>query len=468
MSKDPKSPATTSEAFDVMSPSWYKIQTVLDGTKALRAAGQQFLPQHFKESNESYSERLAKCTLFNMTKLTLDSWVGRPFSDPVTVDKCSYVELLKDIDTLGNNITVFARNVFKEGLAKAFTHVLVEMPRLEPRVDGKPRTLQDDKDVRPYWVHIHPESLFFAESRTIAGVEKLIEIRFYEEITERNGFAEVTSLQIKRIHMQEDVPLVTTYRKVKRKWEVSGTPYAMDIDEIPLVTFYADRQGFLFGLSPIEDLADLNIAHWQSTSDQRACLTTARFPILAVSGGTDADKTLVVGPNRFITLGDPHAKVYYVEHTGAAIKSGLEDLLELTRQMGEYGAEFLKKRPNRETATARAMDSDESTSPLQDVTLRFIEFMDRALSLTSKWLNLDPVCEVKITTDFTPAPVGGEGLRTLLETRKNGDLSREAFLNELKRSSLLDPHFDKDMNELELEEEVMVPGKGPVVNNDLK
>jgi hypothetical protein len=476
MKKDPKSPATTTDQYDYMVESWTKIQTVLDGTRTMRDAGQLYLPQHDKESNDAYAERLERCTLLNMTKLTLDSWVGRPFSEPVTMKDdvpAEVVELSENIDTLGSSINVFARNWFREGMAKSFSHVLVDMPRLEEREDGRPRTLEDDRrdGVRPYWVHIKPEQLFFAEADVVAGEERMLEIRYTEHTTARDGFALVDVPQIKRLYLNDEGTVnVETWREVKTKsrkksWTIVDS-YVMEIDRIPLVTFYADRDEFMLGKAPLEDLADINIAHWQSTSDQRAILTVARFPILACSGGTDEANKLVVGPNQWLYCPDPQGRFYYVEHTGAAIKAGDQDLTELARQMGEYGGEWLKKRPNRETATARSMDSAEATSALQDATLRFQDALETAVRLTAEWLGLPTGGSVSVYSNFSTPPAGGEALRVLIEARKNRDISREAFVAELKRSGILDEDFDFAKDGAKLEDELMSMFPEPIEEED--
>jgi len=466
MSKDPKSPATTMDQYDAMLPAWTKIQTVLDGTAAMRDAGQQYLPQHDKESDTAYWERLERCTLLNMTKLTLDSWVGRPFSEPVEIKDDVPTEILaltENIDTLGSNLNVFSRNWFKEGVAKSYSHVLVDMPRTSERGDGRPRSLEDDRldGVRPYWVQISPEKLFFAEAAIIAGKEVLQEVRFLEEHTRRDGFALVTEEQVKRLYLNDEGTVsveIWRFEAVgksrKKVWRIYDS-WIMDIDQIPIVTFYSDRQSFMLGKCPIEDLADLNIAHWQSTSDQRAILTVARFPILACSGGTDETNKLVVGPNKWLYCPDPQGKFYYVEHTGAAIKAGDQDLTELARQMGEYGSEWMKKRPNRETATARTLDTAESTSALQDVTLRFQDALENVMMLTAKWLGLDNGGSLAVYSNFSATPVGGEGLRVLTEARKNRDISRAAFIVELKRAGVLDEDFDEKKDADKLEGELM-------------
>jgi len=465
--KDAESPATTSYAFDDMLPAWTKIQTVLNGTEAMRDAGRTYLPQHYAETDKQYEERLLKCTLLNSTKITLDSWVGRPFSDPIVFeDMPSAMETIADdVDLTGTDIQVFCRNWFSDGVAKAFSHVYIDFPRVDKEA---PRSLADDQNegIRPYWVHIHPEQLFFADAEVIAGREVLREIRIMETVQERDGFSEIHKKQIRRIflgfneEMQETQVTVELYQlretknKDKEEWILVDS-YPSDLPFIPLVTFYSDRDSFMHGQPPLEDLADLNIAHWQSTSDQRACLTVARFPILALSGGTDENNELAIGPNRWLYAPDPQAKFYYVEHSGDAIEAGRNDLLDLESQMAEYGAEFLKKRPGAQTATARALDSAEATSPLQDMTIRFTHAVDQALWITAQWMRLENGGTVVISTEFGPEDVNQADLNTLRETRKMRDISRKAYLEELIRRGLLDEEYDIEADAAVLEQETM-------------
>lgn len=459
---DPKDPSQPSKAYREMIGKWKKIGTLLGGTDAMRAAGQAYLPKHPDEEESRYAERLATATLFNMTEMTLNSWVGRPFSDPVQLSEDMPEEvktLLDNIDLMGNNIDVFARNWFKDGVAKGFSHVLVDFPRKKTEdEDGNPiqRTLEDDKreGLRPYWVHIKPENVIFAYAVMKDGREHLVQVRILEEVTSMEGFAEVCTTKIRVITAGlQEIYVPEELNNGKVEWILEDSfPY--DLPFIPLVTYYADKDGFMLAKPPIIDLADLNIAHWQSTSDQRTILTVARFPMLALSGGEDDDGELTIGPHNWLFTKDPSGKFYYVEHSGKSIEAGRQDLMDLEEQMGNYGAEFLKKRPGSLTATARALDSAEATSPLQDMTVRFMDACNQALQFTAEWLRIDQAGEVIISTEFGPEDVDANDLRTLIETRKNGDISRKAYLTELVRRGLLDDDFDIDADAEVLEEEV--------------
>lgn len=460
MAKDPKSPATTSDAYDRMLDRWVKIQTVLDGTEAMRGAGRAYMPQHENESDDAYSERNGASTLLNLSKLTLDSWVGRPFSETMILNDdvpTAIRELEDDIDLLGNSIHTFARHWMREALAKGIAHVMVEMPRSE----REERTRADDREenMRPYWVLIRPEQLFFADAIVVNGEEVLTEIRMVEMVTERKGFAMESVQQIRQLELAEEGVVVTLWRpdpdKRKKAWAVEDR-FSIDIDRIPIVTFYADRDGLMEGTPPLEDVVDLNIAHWQSTSDQRAILTVARFPILTVTGGIDENNKLTIGPKKWLFAPDPSARFSYLEHNGLAIQAGREDIHDLEGQMADYGSEFLKKRPGRETATARTLDSAEATSSLQDVTLRFIDAMQSLLSITGKQVGEKDGGSVDLSTDFAPAAGEAEGMRVLLEARKLRDVSRKAFLNAMKKAGILPEEFDADDDMLDLEDEALL------------
>jgi len=460
--------ATTSLAYQVMEPEWHKMSTLLAGTSAMREAGEDFLPMHEHESQTSYDERLACNVLFNVADLTLRTWVGKPFAASVqyTEDFLSDLEpWMDDIDLQGNNLDVFARDVFGQGVSHALTHVLVDYPDVQ-FFPG--RSKQDDKDenVRPYCVHIRPEDLIFAESQRINGKETLTHVRIKELATYRSGWEEVVEERVKvmdLVTLYEDPyteePLADPITVVKvdiwryntdsEEWELYESWY-MDIDVIPLVTFYSDRTGFMTGKSPLLDLADLNIRHWQSFSDQIAILTVTRFPMLACSGGDDEEggNKLVVGPKEWLFASDPSAKFYYVEHRGAAIKAGEEDLMRLEERMKSYGAEFMKKSPDRQTASARNLDSSEATSPLQDVVYRFNDALTQIMWLMAHWIGKDLTGTAFLPTDFT-APEAST-LQTLLETWKEGGLSDSSYLKELQRRSLLDEHFDFEKNQRQL------------------
>jgi len=465
-----RGPATTSIAYDTMLPRLGKIATLLGGTEAMRDAGTWLLPKHELEDNSSYNDRINTATLHNIFEKTVESLVGRPFGDPVKLIDIpdSITSLTRNMDLKGNNITTFLREVFRSGLANGMTHVMVDMPRRRDPEEGEPtRTLEDDinENLRPYWISIDPADLIFAERMFINGNEFLIHARIRETVVERRGFAEVVHQRIRQL----DPGRVRIWELIKKKgkkeeWFIIDE-FETDFPLVPIATFYTNRQDYMLAKPPMLDLADLNIQHWQNSSDQNAIMTVARFPMLAGTGIDDDEDVMEVGPKRMLTASDTGAKFYYVEHSGAAIESGRKDLLDLEEKMTIFGADYLRKRKvsGDRTATERVIDSDEETSPLEDDVTRFESFLEELLDITGIWLGIPEDEEkgiIEISRDFGPNIADLGDLEALRDARMGRDISRETYLFELKRRDVLDDEFNTEENDKQL------AGETPIENEE--
>ena len=465
--KDNKDPSETSAAYDAMSPAWAKIEALLGGTEAMRAAGELYLPRHERETPHGYEARINTTVLFNMTEQTLDTLVGKPFRDgmrpedvPSTINSEGGDSIWDDVDLQGNDAEVFAKQVFREGLAKAFAHVLVDMPKPTPSADGGPRTVADDRREkrRPYWVMLKPECVLYVRTEMRNGAEYPVHVRIAETYNLPDGFGDVVKPRIRVL----EPGLVEIWEPGKRRkggkpvWEKTDE-WATGFQEVPLLSFYADRQDSCLGRPPLLGLANLNIAHWQSDSDQRHILRVARFPILACSGATkDSNNPVVVGPNQVLYNEDPQGKFYYVEHTGTAIEAGRTDLEDLEKRMSSYGAEFLREKPGGETATAKSIDTAASTSQLSDITDRFEDFLMQVLSMTARMLGdaEGKGGEVELCKDYSAQEADTVGLEALDKARGKRDISRTAYLKGLMARNVLPEDFDPDKDGALLKDEV--------------
>lgn len=478
-SKDPDSPATTSAAWDIMAPRWAMIDAVLGGTETMRAAGEQWLPRHPAESPGSYTTRLGRATLNNYLEHTISHLAGRAFVEDIKVlddvpDEIK--ELLDDVDLQGNELETFASRWFHASLSKGFSHCLVDYPTLDANEDGSPRTLADDRasGARPYLVHICPENVISAACAMVNGKEMLTRLVIRETEVDHVGFAEVHHDRIRVYtadgvnfgHVQiwelEEAPKPGQ----KEKWRLDEE-YDYGLKVIPVVTFYARRDGFMLSKPPFMDLAFQNIAHWQSSSDQRNILTVSRFPMLAVSGASDEESIIRVGPNQVLMTSDSSGKFYYVEHTGAAIEAGRQDLQDLEEQMASYGAEFLKAQPDRNTATSRAMDSAEAQTPLGMMVLSFEGAIAQVFDLMAMWMELgEPGGNVEIDCDAELEGGTQWEVQALQLARQQRDISRKAYLGELQRRRILSQEYDADADEQIIEDET-AKGFGPPTGGDL-
>jgi len=214
-----------------------------------------------------------------------------------------------------------------------------------------------------------------------------------------------------------------------------------------------ERRGLVADF-PLEDLAYLNLEHWQSSSDQRNILHYARLITFLGKCLDDAleDKKIVIGANQIVNTSDPAGDLKVVESSGQAIESGAEDLRQIEKQMLAFGLSLMDNKVSRETATSRLLDSMEANSTLKNWALNFndvlnniIECMADYLGKEKKSLNAteDIPNYVTVNSDINPS-FGADSSSILLASFKDDVIDKENLLIEFKRRGILREEADID------------------------
>jgi hypothetical protein len=453
--------AKTSAAYDAMAEGWELPRALMGGTRGMRAADKKYLPQEPGESSAAYENRLNRSTLFNAFRRTVNGIVGKVFSKPITLqddvpsDVASWCE---DVDLAGRRLDVFASDVFGDGVQTGISHILVTMPADEP-----PSTLAEERQRgrRPYFVHIRAEDMIGWRSETIGGKETLTQIRFRECVTEPAG--EYGEKVLDRIRVLWRDRFELWQKDDKGDWQLIGSG-PVTLGEIPLATFYAARTGFMTAEPPLEDLAHLNVAHWQSSSDQRHILHFARVPLLfGTALDTEEGKSIEIGPNRLIKAQDPNGKLMFVEHSGASIGAGRQDLVDIEERMRVLGLELMVNMPGNQTATGKSIDTAQQNSAVKRMALSLQDALEQALVFMARWKELgDNGGSLQVNTDFGLTLQGSAEVQELLNARMAGEISRETFWAEMKRRGLLMDDFDPEAEQLRLDEEGSVEDNSEV------
>lgn len=421
-------------------------RTLMGGTKAMRAAGEQFLPRLAAETNVNYSARLGRSTLFNAFKKTVADMTGRVFSKPVVLGKDVPTDLqgmTENVDLAGRHLNVFARDVFYDCLQPGIGYILVDAPLMPARTDGIKPTVADYQKVgwRPYLKFIPVEELIAWKSTVVDGAETLIQVRIKECVAEPDGdFAEKFVDQVRVLEPAK----WQTWRKNEQfgKWELheEGTT---SLNKITLVPVYLNRTGFMTGEPPLQDLADLNVAHWQSQSDQRNILTVARVPVL-FGAGIEAEAVLEIGASSMVRVSNPDAKLTYVEHTGAAIGAGDKDLQNLQFQMQACGLQLLIDNPG-QTATGEMRDDVKENSSLAHMVAALQDALEQSLGFLAEYLGLgeDKGGSLAVNTDWGVSGRMGD-IQYLTQAVIAGKIDDQTYIDELKRRGALSDAVDTE------------------------
>lgn len=457
---------STIPAYDRMAGRWELLHDLLGGTLAMRSAGAKWLPREPAESTEAYDTRLKRSVLYEAFKDAVERLAGKPFEEAISLEnvpeRLSYLE--DDADGAGQSLTELGRNLFEDLATYGLAHVLVDFTRMPQNEGGTRATIADERvaGARAIFARIAPPDLI--GWRTVSppiGPPALEQIRIRErhEVPAGTYLVEETD----RIRALSPGGWSLWEMDPQGKDWIQIDEGALTFGSIPLVTIYAERIGFLQADPPLERLAWLNLAHWQSMSDQRNILRFARFALLFLKGLTDEDmeKQLEIGPTQAIRTKSREADGKYLEHSGAAIEAGRKDLEDLERRMEVLGlTPFFPRTAKGVTATVAGIAESRNVSAVQ-AWIRALEGgLRRCYELAGEWHGVEIPDDSKfdVFSDFEIPMLAGRDLDFLLRSTQAGKLSLETWLSEIKRRAVLSETIDLEEEAERIREQA--PGLG--------
>lgn len=449
--------AERSKASEAMLHAAAKGRALMGGTTAMRAAGEQYLPKFEAESVDAYNARLKSSWLFNGYRKTSRDMTGRVFDKPVELAEGAsqrMIDWCTNVDMQGRDLSTFAREVFEDGLSgSGISYIMADAPPREGEVTKEQAAASN---LRPYLVHLRVEDVLGWRAETVDNVTTLTQMRILETICEPDPddeFGEIEIAQVRVLDLIEGRVQVRLYREAAdtSKWVQYGEAYTSQAKEITVIPFYANRKGFFIGAPLLDDLADVNIAHWQSQSDQRNILHFARVPILFGSGRED-DEKLVISAGMAVTARDAQADLKWVEHSGQAIGAGRQDLKDLEFQMETHGLQLLVT-SGAQSATGEVLDAKKETSTLAMTADALKDALEQALIWMADYGGEDATFEVNVNKDFGVSMLTAQDVTAMLAAVNTGNLSKATFLREMARRGFIrdDLNPEEEIDAIETE-----------------
>lgn len=448
-----KTVRTRSDTVEKLVAKADSVRTLVAGVDAMRAAGVKYLPKEEAESAKAYAARVARTGFLPATGKTVMDMTGKVFAKPVVLED-DVPELLKsyaeNVDLTGRHINVFAKDVFYDALQTGIGFIITDMQEAVQREDGRPATIADEAaaGLRPYLVYVPLERVLGWKSEIRNGYEVLTQFRFVEFYLEDDGPWHVKTLEQVRVFQPGGWQI---WRKNDKNDWVLYREGVTTLREIPVSPVYINRTDFMSGAPPLEGLAEINVTHWQSGSDQRNILHVARVPILFGAGLADTED-LVVGAASMFRASRPDATLAYVEHSGKAIEAGRADLKDLELQMQVMGLQLLIPTPG-QTATGEIRDDAKENSPLTMMVTALQDALESAFGFMAQFLKEKSGGSIGVNKDFGVKAGAGADLQLLLDMAKAGKLSLETLWSEFKRRNVLSDSFDMDTEKDRIESE---------------
>lgn len=430
--------------YNDMVEAWDINDALMGGTLYMRTLGEQYMPKWPNEDNDSYKERLATATLLPAYEETINQNIGRVLAAPIVLSEETppeVVEITTDVDMEGSRLDVWAQQFFSIALQYGLAHALVDYPRVDLEVV---KTKSDEKKLgaRPYVTMLNPRQVIGWKSETKGGKTYLTELRVKEIITvDGDDFGQTKVEQIRHIMPRK----VVIYRRNKGNngsdvW-VPHEEWKTSRDDIPLVTLYTKRTGFMRGSPPLLNLAILNIKHWQSQSEQDNILHVARVPLLVAYGLNDGAE-LTIGSSSATKFDDKtKAGLEYVEHTGSAIGAGKESIADLEQQMRQAGAKLIKG-DNTSTKSVEQTNEEkmQENSPLYTMAISLEDALDNILQIFAEYKGLQSGGNVDVRTELeiSDKEINSTAALAVQALRQGGDIRRIDAIRALQALGLID------------------------------
>ena len=450
-----KTVATPSKEVVALRRMWDKCHALMEGTDAMRAMREEYLPKWPSEEDSTYERRLAHSTLFPAFSRTVKTLAAKPFSKAVTVDDSTPSDIkawLENVDLQGHNIDTVASEQLTLLLQFGFVGILGEYQQRPAAAVTK----ADEKaaGLRPYSVTINPRSILGWKTATQNGKTSLTQLRILECVEVDDG--EYGTKDVEQVRLFAPGKWEIHRKNAQGRWTlIPDESGATSLAYIPFVAVYAERKSFMVSKAPLLELANLNIKHWQSQSDQDNLLHVARVPIL-VATGVDQTFALTVGSSAAVKL-PMAATLTYTEHTGSALGAGKESLDTLKEEMRQSGAELLVLKPGPVTATEVASDNAIGMCVLQEISAALEDGWDQVLQIFADYsattLTKKDGGHVQFFSDFGAATLAEASASLLIGMANAGKLSNKTLIEELKRRGILsaEVEYDDEVEQMALE-----------------
>jgi hypothetical protein len=368
-----------------------KLEVVADlweGTTQVQEQSSKYLPKEPHESTANYSIRLQRSILEPYFKNAVIDNVAKMFGNEPTLTTTIPVEIYEDIDEDRNDYVEFAKRASVNALRDGTGYILVEYPQLDVDAD-----LSITTSSRPYWIHIKQDQLLEASPAYANGKKTLGIFRFKEIYSYRVDEFEIKYVeQIREYRNNNGVVTYRIFRNNTGAWVVFEEG-VISLSEIPVTQINFRPVGYFLGTPVFFDLAQMNIVHYQLTSDLLNILHMSQVPMLKLKGYQSAfddngiKQEITISPNTVIEFSNPEGDASWVEIAGSGIMVAQDQIRIIEEKMEKLANDLITSEPTN-TATEVVANSIESQAVLESFKAKVEQAINDALRFTEDYLGI--------------------------------------------------------------------------------
>jgi hypothetical protein len=264
-------PVTDNHAnYDENCDFWSRCRDVVNGTDAVKAAKEAYLPKLGGQDDDGYDAYRERAPFYGATDRTIQGLVGSVFRKPPKVLAPSAIEEhLDDVTLMGESLAQFSRKYLKELLTTGRCGILVDMPEADENQAAA------TEPPRPYWARYRAEDITNWHTRRINGKVTLSMVVLHETVIEPDQVDEFARLQVEQYRVlyldEAGKYAVNIWRKAETKegdqdsWYIFSSPAPQIVGEpLDFIPFVFDPES---GKPPLLDLVDMNLSHYRTMAD---------------------------------------------------------------------------------------------------------------------------------------------------------------------------------------------------------
>lgn len=449
------------------------IADCLAGEQRVKSKGTAYLPMPNDGSDDKtkavrYASYKQRAVFYNVTKRTIDGFVGQIFSRDPAVRVPSQLDIVgTDADGAGVNLiqlsTAAARTVIGFGRAGVLTdYPPTEGPLTKAQVESG--------EIRPVMTLYTPEVIINWRTK-VRGAREILSLVVLEETYDASTtpFENIERKQWRVLSLKDDKYTVEIYRE---EFAAAGRPQQSftptdssgnPFNEIPFVFIGAENNDSLIDAPPMYDIASLNLAHYRNSADYEESVFITGQPTPVFTGLTQDWVTNVLKDK--IYLG---ARAAVSLPTGADAKLLQADPNSLPKEAMEHkekqmvalGAKVVEKRAVVRTASEANIDSTNESSVLATIAKNVSAAFTQSLKWAARFSGADDKeITFALNTDFDIAAMSPEARRQLLEEWHAGAISWKEYRTNLHKSGIASQKDEDARKDID-KEMATLPGMG--------
>lgn len=227
------------------------------------------------------------------------------------------------------------------------------------------------------------------------------------------------------------------------------------MQEIPFVFMNAASASPFPSKPPLLDVSNINIKHWQLSTDYFHGLHFCAMPTPWAAGFQVAG-SLFIGAEKAWISDDPNAKCGYLEFTGTGLGALEKALDKLEKLMAVLGARLLEEqKAGVEAARAIELRTSGDSATLVSIVSAVEEGVGKALDFVIQWIGDTKEPEIEMNRNFVSQKLTPQEITALLQAVQSGQISQDTFLYNLQNGEVLPPDRTID------EEKKMIESEAP-------